>query len=133
MVESFQVATPAHSVLVDITDAVVRRVQDSAVSSGVCILFVPHTTAAITINEGADPDVADDLVTALNKLVPWRDSYKHREGNSAAHIKTTLVGSSVHLIIDDGRLLLGTWQRIFLCEFDGPRTRQVRMKLLPTG
>jgi secondary thiamine-phosphate synthase enzyme len=130
MLDAFQVTTPEHSVLVDVTDLVARKVRDHGVANGICTLYVPHTTAAITINEGADPAVAEDLVAGLNKLVPWRDQYRHAEGNSAAHIKTTLVGPSVQIIIDDGTLLLGTWQRIFLCEFDGPRTRKIRMHLL---
>ncbi len=132
MLDTVQVRTPDHSVLVDVTDLVQRKVRERGVADGLCVVYVPHTTAAVTINEGADPAVVDDITEFLNKLVPWRAGYKHLEGNSAAHIKASLIGSSVQVIIDSTRLLLGTWQRIFLCEFDGPRTRKLRIKLLPT-
>ncbi|OIP90918.1 MAG: hypothetical protein AUK55_12115 [Syntrophobacteraceae bacterium CG2_30_61_12] len=132
MIATLEIATSEHSVLVDITDLVADKVRERGVQSGVCTLYVPHTTAAVTINEGADPTVAEDLLAGLERLVPWNHPYRHREGNSAAHIKATLVGSSVQVPIDGGRLLLGTWQRIFFCEFDGPRTRKVRLHL-PTG
>jgi secondary thiamine-phosphate synthase enzyme len=130
MLETIQVNTPDHCVMVDVTDLIGRQVQESGVRSGLCVVYVPHTTAGIMVNEGADPAVMDDVMNTLDKLVPWRGGYKHTEGNSAAHIKTILVGGSTHIIIDNGRLVLGTWERIFLCEFDGPRTRKIRIKLM---
>jgi len=130
VLDILQVATTAHSGAVDITDMVSRKIQERGVKDGVCLIYVPHTTAGITINEGADPAVMEDVMDSLERLVPWRGGYKHVEGNSAAHIKTSLVGTSVQVIVENGRPLLGTWQRIFLCEFDGPRTRKVRIKVL---
>lgn len=130
MLETIQINTPDHSAMLDITDLIARKVQDNGVESGICLLYVPHTTAGVTINEGADPAVTVDILSTLEKLVPWRAGYKHTEGNSAAHIKALLVGGSCHIIIDNGRLMLGTWERIFLCEFDGPRTRKIRIKLI---
>jgi secondary thiamine-phosphate synthase enzyme len=130
MLETIQVNTPDHCVMVDVTDLISREVQESGIRSGLCVVYVPHTTAGIMVNEGADPAVMDDVMNTLDKLVPWRGGYKHTEGNSAAHIKTILVGGSTHIIIDNGRLVLGTWERIFLCEFDGPRTRKIRIKLI---
>ncbi len=130
MLDTIQVNTPDHSVMVDITDIVSRRVKESGVETGICMVYVPHTTAAVTINEGIDPAVTEDILATLEKLVPWRDGYKHTEGNAAAHIKAMLTGGSCHLIIENGRLMLGTWERIFLCEYDGPRTRKVRIKVM---
>lgn len=132
MIATLEIATSEHSVLVDITDQVAALVRERGIKSGICTLVVPHTSAAITINEGADPAVAEDLLAGLDRLVPWNHPYRHREGNAAAHIKATLTGASVQVPIDGGRLLLGTWQRIFFCEFDGPRTRKVRLHL-PAG
>jgi secondary thiamine-phosphate synthase enzyme len=129
MCEMIQVNTPDRSVVVDVTDLIARKVQESGVRNGLCFLHVPHTTAAIMINEGADPAVMDDVLSSLDKLVPWRAGYRHSEGNSAAHIKAILVGGRTTVIIDGGRLLLGTWERVFLCEFDGPRTRKIRIKI----
>jgi secondary thiamine-phosphate synthase enzyme len=130
MLETVQVNTPDHAVMVDVTDLVARKIQDSGVKSGVCFIYIPHTTAGITVNEGADPAVMDDFLSTLDRLVPWKSNYRHSEGNAAAHIKSILVGGSVHIIIDNGRLILGTWERIFLCEFDGPRTRKIRIKMV---
>lgn len=130
MVHTIQVNTPDHSAAVDITELISRKIQESGVRSGLCVVYVPHTTAGITINEGADPAVVDDIIQTLDSLVPWRGKYKHTEGNSAAHIKAVLVGGSVQIIIDSGRLLLGTWEHVFLCEFDGPRTRKIRLKIV---
>jgi len=130
MLEMVQVNTPDHAVMVDVTDLVARKIQESGVKSGVCLVYIPHTTAGITINEGADPAVMEDFLGTLERLVPWKGTYRHSEGNAAAHIKAILVGGSVHIIIENGRLILGTWERIFLCEFDGPRTRKVRIKIL---
>jgi secondary thiamine-phosphate synthase enzyme len=130
MLETIQVNTPDHSVMVDITDLIVRKVQESDVRDGLCVVYVPHTTAGITINEGADPAVVEDILGALDRLVPWKGPYRHMEGNSAAHVKASLMGNSVQIIIDGGRLALGTWERIFLCEFDGPRTRKLRIQIM---
>lgn len=126
-VMTFQVSTSARSDAVDITASVAQKVQESGLVDGICFVYVPHTTAGVTINEGADPAVMDDVLRTLDGLVPWKANYRHTEGNAAAHIKTTLTGSSVSVIVQKGRLLLGTWQRIFLCEFDGPRTRKVHV------
>lgn len=130
MLETVQVNTSDHAVMVDITDIVARKVQDSMVRSGLCVVYIPHTTAGVMVNEGADPDVMRDFLDMLDRLVPWRAGYKHSEGNSAAHIKAALLGGSVQIIIEAGRLMLGTWERIFLCEFDGPRTRKIRIKVM---
>ena len=130
MLETLQVRTPKRSTAVDVTDLISRKVQESGVKSGFCLVHVPHTTAAIMVNEGADPAVMDDVINALDKLVPWGAGYQHSEGNSAAHIKAILVGGRTFLIIDEGRIMLGTWERIFLCEFDGPRTRNIHIKII---
>lgn len=123
----FQVKTSARSAAVDITDEVQRAISEIKLLRGLCFVYVPHTTAGITINEGADPHVMEDILNTLDSLIPWRGNYRHTEGNAAAHIKTSLVGSGVHVFVEQGRLVLGTWQRIFLCEFDGPRTRKVHV------
>ena len=127
---TFQVKTSARSDMVDITPQVADAIAKSGVSGGLCVVYVPHTTAGVTINEGADPDVKRDIMEALEKLIPWNAGYHHMEGNSAAHIKVTLTGSSVQVIIGNGRPVLGTWQRIFLCDYDGPRTRKVHVKIV---
>ncbi len=103
---------------------------DEGIENGTAMIFVPHTTAAVTINESADPAVKTDLQTIFDKLVPWEDGYRHREGNSAAHMKTTLTGSSELIAISHGNLLLGTWQGVFFCEFDGPRQRKIDIHFL---
>jgi secondary thiamine-phosphate synthase enzyme len=126
--EKFSVHTTDRTSMVSITSQVNDAVIKSGVTNGLCYVFIPHTTAAVTINESADPDVVEDMVMELNKVIPFQDRYLHSEGNSAAHIKTSLVGSSECIFIDNGRLMLGTWQGIFLCEFDGPRTRKVWVK-----
>jgi secondary thiamine-phosphate synthase enzyme len=105
-------------------------VRESGIKQGVCHAFVPHTTAAVTINENADPDVPRDILAALDRIVPLAGNYRHAEGNSAAHVKASLFGSSQTVLIEDGSLILGTWQSIFFCEFDGPRTRKVLVKLI---
>ena len=130
MLATMGVRTSSRCQMVDITDEVARKVTESGVRSGLCIVYVPHTTAGVTVNEGADPDVTTDVLNQFEKLVPWQNGYRHAEGNSAAHIKSILVGGSTQIIISDGRLLLGTWQRIFFCEFDGPRTRKVHVKVI---
>jgi secondary thiamine-phosphate synthase enzyme len=130
MLETVQVNTPDHAVMVDVTDLISRKVQESGVRSGLCVVYIPHTTAGIMVNEGADPAVMEDVLSTLERVVPWKNNYRHAEGNAAAHIKAILTGGSVHIIIDNGRLILGTWERIFLCEFDGPRTRKIRIKIM---
>ncbi|MCE5243766.1 MAG: secondary thiamine-phosphate synthase enzyme YjbQ [Syntrophobacteraceae bacterium] len=130
MIETIQVNTPDHAVMVDVTDVIARAIEKHEVRSGICVVYVPHTTAGIMVNEGADPAVMDDILAILEKLAPWRGGYRHTEGNSAAHMKAILIGGSKTIIIDGGRLMLGTWERIFLCEFDGPRTRKIRIKIL---
>jgi secondary thiamine-phosphate synthase enzyme len=119
------VPTGARTQLVDITVAVTAELAGSGVKSGRCHVYIPHTTAGLTVNENADPDVARDILAGLARLVPATGDYRHAEGNSDAHIKASLVGSSVTVPIVDGRLALGTWQAIYLCEFDGPRRRHV--------
>jgi secondary thiamine-phosphate synthase enzyme len=132
MVETLQVKTPSRNAMLDITDLISQKIQGNGIKNGLCLLHVPHTTAGIMVNEGADPAVMQDVMNSLDKLVPWQAEYRHSEGNSAAHIKAILVGARTFLMIDDGRLILGTWERIFFCEFDGPRTRKVRMKIIET-
>lgn len=128
---SLKVQTRRREELMDITDEVRSLIRASSLRNGTCVVYCPHTTAAVTIQEHADPDVAHDILLWLNRLVPQRmDGFRHNEGNSDAHIKSTLIGPSVHLIIQDGELILGTWQGIFFCEFDGPRQRTVLIKLL---
>lgn len=126
-----EVSTRSRTSLEDITAQVKRVVADSGVKSGVCYLYAPHTTAGLIVNENYDPSVAHDILMELDKNVPLEDGYSHREGNAAAHIKTSLVGSSETLFVEDGRLVLGTWQGVFLCEFDGPRRRRVLVKVVP--
>jgi len=115
---------------IDITGHIQRVLTGSGISDGVCYVFVPHTTCGVTINEHADPDVAFDLREALNRMAPLDGSYRHSEGNSPAHIKASLVGTSQALPVSEGRLCLGTWQGVFLCEFDGPRQRKVWVKII---
>jgi secondary thiamine-phosphate synthase enzyme len=126
-----EVRTARRAQLLDITEMVADVVRRSGVLEGMCVVFVPHTTAGVTINEGDDPDVAHDLETLLGKLVPKSGDYRHGEGNSDSHIKTALVGPSCTAPVRDGGLALGTWQAIFLCEWDGPRTRTVEVAVSP--
>ena len=130
MVRYINVKSRARTEVIDITEKVQEVLKDTGISSGICNVFVPHTTAAVTVNEGADPTVQRDIQTFLNKMVPFEGDYQHREGNSSAHIKTTLIGVSQTVLIDEGRLVLGTWQSIFFCEFDGPRHRRVALKII---
>ncbi len=125
MYEKLAVRTSSHSCLIDITSQVERVVAKTGVQEGICHVFVPHTTAGITINENADPTVKTDMLQSLEKIVPWKGDYEHSEGNSAAHIKASMLGSSQRIFISGGRLRLGVWQGIFFAEFDGPRTREV--------
>jgi secondary thiamine-phosphate synthase enzyme len=126
---SFTLKTTARCEMVDITDRLAALVTESGIRDGVCRVFVPHTTAGITINENADPDVPRDILAALDRIVPHADRYRHAEGNAAAHIKASLFGASQTAFIENGRLLLGRWQSFFFCEFDGPRTREVLIRL----
>lgn len=125
---SLEVATGSQTELLDITSQVQKRLDSMQLDSGLLLIYCPHTTGAVTINEGADPAVKKDIMDVLNEVVPWNFDYRHMEGNSPAHIKASLVGESVQVIVEDRRLCLGTWQRIFFCEFDGPRKRKVWMK-----
>ena len=117
------IQTQERTEFMDITDQVQAAVVELGMQAGAVTVFVPHTTAGVTINENADPDVVADIKTVLDKLVPWKGHYRHGEGNSAAHVKAGLIGSSVRVFVENGRLQLGTWQAIYFCEFDGPRTR----------
>jgi len=128
--ETVEIRTPAHSCAVDITDQVALRLREISADNGICVIYTPHTTASVTINEGADPKVMEDVLRTLETLVPWRAAYKHTEGNAAAHIKAVLAGGSVQTIVDSGKLILGTWERIFFLEFDGPRTRKIFIQFL---
>jgi secondary thiamine-phosphate synthase enzyme len=130
MIKQLRVKTNARTELVDITQGVQRLVAESGVRSGICHLYVPHTTSGVTINENTDPNVGRDILKELNKIIPFDDDYSHSEGNSAAHIKSTLVGVSTAVIVEEGRLALGTWQAVFFCEFDGPRERRVYAKVV---
>lgn len=130
MIKTLSVKSRTRTEFIDITEDVNRIVRESGLKNGVCYLYVPHTTAGITINEGADPSVKRDILAALNKLVPFEGDYQHLEGNSAAHIKSSLVGVSTTILIEDARLLTGTWQSVFFCEFDGPRHRKVFVRTI---
>ena len=125
------VKTKSRTELVDITSRVQEAIQSNDIQQGLCFLFVPHTTAAVTINESADPSVKADILMVLNDVIPWKAAYRHLEGNSPAHIKSSLIGASELIAIENRRLVLGTWQGIFFCEFDGPRTRKIHLRLLP--
>jgi len=130
MVSTFSVATRQRTELRDITSEVESKIRSSKLKEGVCFVYVPHTTAGITINENADPTVRSDIVMELNKRIPFEDGYRHLEGNSAAHIKASIMGCCVAIPVENGRPMLGTWQGIYLCEFDGPRTRRVHVKVI---
>ena len=129
MPTTLEVRTGAKTEFVDLTARLQQAVADSGVAEGLCHVFVPHTTAAVTINENADPSVKADILMVLNKIISDREAYRHAEGNSPAHIKASLVGPQLTVLVSQGRLLLGTWQGIFFCEFDGPRTRRVHVKV----
>ncbi len=128
--KTISIRTSKRNELVDITNEVRRLVRESGVKEGICVLFCPHTTAGLTINENADPSVRLDISDHLSDLVPERKGYKHLEGNADSHIKSVLVGQSLSLIIENGDIVLGTWQGIFFCEFDGPRNRKILVKIL---
>jgi len=128
--KEISVQTHSRLEMIDITAAVRDAAREEKIESGVVLVYTPHTTAAVTINENADPDVPRDILAALDRAVPLSANYRHAEGNSAAHVKSSLVGASEMIIIENGRLILGTWQSIFFCEFDGPRSRKVIVKFL---
>lgn len=123
-----EVKTHAQTEMLDVTRQVQSTIEQEGFKDGIVTVFIPHTTAGVTINEGADPDVQIDMLKEFNKIIPFEDGYRHMEGNSAAHIKATIFGSSVQVICENGRLQLGTWQSIYFCEFDGPRNRQMWLK-----
>lgn len=127
--ERFELETPAYG-FVDITARVKQIVRESGIDEGLCVVFCPHTTAAITINENADPDVVHDLKLALEEIFPDRRDFRHAEGNSAAHLKSSAIGASETLLVSNGSLTLGTWQGIYFCEFDGPRHRKVYVQVV---
>jgi secondary thiamine-phosphate synthase enzyme len=127
--QEIQVKTKQRNELVDITPQVEKVVEESGVAEGICVLAVPHTTAAVTVNENADPSVKADIIAKLSELAPVGDRYRHMEGNADAHIKAVLVGPSETLLVKGGRLSLGTWQGVFFCEFDGPRQRRVIIRV----
>jgi secondary thiamine-phosphate synthase enzyme len=133
IIQTFQVITSTQTEFIDITRSVQEALKKTGVEDGICIVFIPHTTAAVTINENADPSVVQDIIMELNKIVPLKDQYRHLEGNSPAHIKASLVGCSQIVFVESGKLVLGTWQGIFFCEFDGPRNRQVHVKVISDG
>jgi secondary thiamine-phosphate synthase enzyme len=123
--QSFSIRTERHTQFLDITREIQASISELGLQNGTATVFVPHTTAGITMNENADPDVVSDMMDALEKAVPWQSGYRHTEGNAAAHVKASIMGSSVQIIVDGGRLQLGTWQAVYFCEFDGPRSRNV--------
>lgn len=129
MIRRISVKTNKQNVFIDITSKINDSIQESGILDGICTIFIPHTTAGITINENADQDVKRDILMELGKIVPLEDGYRHMEGNSAAHIKASMMGFSQSVIIENGKLLLGTWQGIYFCEFDGPRNREVIIKI----
>src|SRR3990172_13376517 len=132
MVRYINVKSRTRNEFIDITDKIQEVIKEGGITSGICYIYVPHTTAGVTINEGADTSVQRDIQSALTRLIPLEGDYHHREGNADAHIKSTLVGVSKSVFIDEGKLLLGTWQAIYFCEFDGPRHRRVAIKVIKT-
>ncbi len=129
--QEITIRTKSRTELIDITERLSDLLQSSKIEDGLLVVFVPHTTAAVTINENADPSVQQDILSELNRLVPFSGPYQHTEGNSAAHIKCTLLGPSQTLFVQGGRLALGTWQGVYFCEFDGPRSRKLWVKIIP--
>jgi secondary thiamine-phosphate synthase enzyme len=130
MFTTLTVRTGSRTEFLDLTGQIQAAVRESGVQEGLCHLFVPHTTAAVTINENADPSVRVDILMVLNKIISEKESYRHLEGNSPAHIKASLIGPQLTLLVSGGRLVLGTWQGIFFCEFDGPRSRRLHLKVV---
>ena len=129
MVEIIEIKTSKRMDFIDITDRLNALIHSSGIKDGICFIHVPHTTAAVTINENADPDVTNDIISKINRLIPASDSYTHIEGNSDAHLKSSLFGQTLNLMIEGSKLLLGIWQGVYFCEFDGPRTRKVYLQL----
>jgi secondary thiamine-phosphate synthase enzyme len=129
--KTISIKTNAQTEMIDITRQIQSILDAENFTDGICMLYVPHTTAAITINESADPSVSRDILMVLNQMVPWKADYRHMEGNSPAHVKTSLIGSSELIAVENGQMVLGTWQGIFYCEFDGPRTRKLHINLMP--
>ena len=129
MTKTLKIKTSAHSEFIDITGLVKNIVQESGISEGMCLVFIPHTTCGVTINENADPAVRRDMISELNEMVPWENRYHHIEGNSAAHIKSSMMGFSATISIENQHLQLGMWQGLYVCEFDGPRTRSVIIQI----
>lgn len=127
--KTVSVKTDGRQQFVDITQTVRHVVRESGIARGTCLIFVPHTTAAVTVNENTDPNVKEDILNILEAVAPSQGNYLHNEGNAHAHAKATLVGASVSVFVESGQLALGTWQSIFLCEFDGPRTRNILIKV----
>ncbi len=130
LIKRLSVPTSSHTQMINIDHLVEQTVQESGVQTGICHVFVTHTTAGVTINENADPNVVRDILAELNKIIPLQDNYTHMEGNSAAHIKSSLVGCAQTIPVENGRLVLGTWQSVFFCEFDGPRQRKVVVQVV---
>lgn len=130
MLQTLSVRTNTRTELLDLTSQVQDAVKKSGVSEGLCHVFVPHTTAAVTINENADPSVKADILMVLNKIISDREPYRHQEGNSPAHVKASLIGPHLTVLVSKGRLVLGTWQGVFFCEFDGPRSRRLHVKVV---
>jgi secondary thiamine-phosphate synthase enzyme len=130
MIRQLRIKSNSRTELIDITQGVQRLVAESGIRSGVCHVHALHTTSGITINENSDPNVGRDLLKELNKVIPFEDNYGHSEGNSAAHIKSSIIGVTKAVIVEEGRLALGTWQAVFFCEFDGPRDRSVLVKVI---
>ena len=130
MLKEITIKTNTQTQILDITAQVQKVVSESGIAEGLCCVFIPHTTAGVTINENADPNVKQDIIMELNKVIPFNDNYSHLEGNSAAHIKASIIGSSVNIPVKDNNLLLGTWQGICFCEFDGPRQRHFYVKIV---
>jgi len=130
MFETLTVPTNHRTELLDLTSQVQKVVKQSGVSEGLCHVFVPHTTAAVTINESADPSVKADILMVLDKIISEKEPYRHQEGNSPAHIKSSVIGCQLTVLVSKGRLVLGTWQGIFFCEFDGPRSRRLHVKVV---
>ncbi len=124
------IKTGSRTEMIDITPRVQDMITQLKASNGICMIFVPHTTAAVTINESADPAVKHDILMVLNKVIPWEENYRHLEGNSPAHLKTSVIGASELIAVENGKLCLGTWQGIFFCEFDGPRNRKFKIKYI---
>lgn len=130
MLKTLTIKSRSNTEFIDITEDIHKAIKESGIKSGVCYIYVPHTTAGITINEGADPSVKRDIITTLNKLIPFEGDYQHMEGNSAAHIKSTIIGVSLFVLVEDSKPILGTWQSVYFCEFDGPRHRRVIVKVV---